>query len=340
MLTYLSLHLNKWKKRPGLALFVLLFPILVTIISYPFFQKAAEETAVPVAIVDEDESSYSTTVLRRVKEAERLRVLSMSSSEAEKGVQKGEIEAAFIIKKGFQETLQNGGVEETITWIRSKDSTLDVFAKEAIGAELMRISLNAKAGNTLEQSSSVSFEEGFQYADQFWEPEPLFQMDFKKRSSEAQDQETFTFASWQMVTIGLYFLYAWLVAILFLKTLVADQRTGRLQRIMITQHTTFSYFVGHFLVMIVMGLGTFLPATIALFSLSSAPLLFIAEWSGWALGVMVTTLVITWFLFMGLGRKRWTIITFIALAVGSFTLTTADIGWTVAWPHSWLVHKP
>ncbi|KGP90400.1 hypothetical protein N780_05335 [Pontibacillus chungwhensis BH030062] len=340
MLTYLSLHLNKWKKRPGLALFILLFPLLVTILSYPFFQKAAEETAVPVAIVDEDESLYSTTVLKRVKEADRLRVISMSSSEAEKGVRKGEIEAAFIIKKGFQDTLQNGEIEETITWVRSNESTLDVFAKEAIGAELMRISLNAKAGNTLEQSSSVSFEKGFQYADQFWEPDPLFQMDFKKRSSEALAQEPYTLASWQMVTIELYFLYAWVVAILFLKTLVADQRTGRLQRIMITQHTTFSYFAGHFLVMVVMSLGLFLPATIALFFLSTAPLPFIAEWSAWAVVVLGTTLVITWFFFMGLGRKRWTVIVLIVLALGSFTLTAADIGLTLAWPHSWLVHKP
>ncbi|GGD16088.1 ABC transporter permease [Pontibacillus salipaludis] len=340
MLTYLSLHLNKWKKRPGLALFILLFPILVTILSYPFFQKAAEETAVPVAIVDEDESSYSTTVVRRVREAERLHVLSMSSPEAVESVQKGQVEAAFIIKKGFQDTLQNGEVEETITWVRSNESTLDVFAKEAIGAELMRISLNAKAGNTLEQSSSVSFEKGFQYADQFWEPEPLFQMDFKKGSSEDVAQGPVPLASWQMVTVALYFLYAWLVAILFLRTLIRDEEAGRLQRIRITQYTTYSYFAGHFLVMIVLGIGTFLPAAIALFFLSSTSVPVNAEWSGWAMAVLVTTLVITWFLFLGLGRKRWTIILFIALAVGSFTLTIADLGWTLAWPHSWLIHKP
>lgn len=340
MPTYLSLHLNKWKKRPGFALFIFLFPILVTILSYPFFQKAAEETAVPVAIVDEDKSSYSTTVVRRVREAERLNVLSMSSSEAVESVQKGQVEAAFIIKKGFQDTLYNGEVDETITWVRSNESTLDVFAKEAIGAELMRISLNAKAGNTLEQSSSVSFEKGFQYADQFWKPEPLFQMDFKKGSSEYVAQEPVTLASWERATLALYFLYAWLVAILFLRTLIRDEQAGILQRIRITQQTTFAYLTGHFIVMIVLGIGTFLPAANTLFFFSSMSLPFSAEWSGWGVAVLVTTLVITWFLFLGLGRRRWTIVLFIALAIGSFTLTTAGIGWTLAWPHSWFIHKP
>ncbi|MCD5324850.1 MULTISPECIES: ABC transporter permease [Pontibacillus] len=341
MLTYLYLHLNKWKKRPFLSLFVLLFPLIVTVSLFPFFQKAMEESAVPVALVDEDESRYSTTLTERVKDADRLRVLSMSFKEAERAVKKGTIEAAFILKEGFEETLQNGEIDDTITWIRSENSTLDVFAKEAIGAELMRLSLNAKAGNALMKwDSSATFEEGVQYADQFWNPEPLFQVAFEKRSPENVTEPSFTLSPWQGVMISLFFLYAWIAGIVFLRNMVWDLRSGRLQRIKMTQQTTRAYFAGHCFVLLLVGAATFLPATYALLTLSQTPILPVLEWSGWGVIVLLITLGITWFLFMGLGRKNGSILFLVLLATGSFVWTTAQLDWAFIWPHHWLIHKP
>ncbi|WJE15048.1 ABC transporter permease [Halobacillus sp. ACCC02827] len=340
MLTYLSLHLNKWKKRPVLFLLLFLFPLLSTCILYPLLERTAEETAVPVAIADEDDSSYSRIILERLQEAERLRFTAMTKEEAEKAVRKGTMEAAFILESGLEDTIRLGQVDNVVTWIRADESLLDVFAKEAVGAQVMRLALNAKAGVDVSAANgTASFEEAFAYSEEFWEPEPLFQVHFTERSPENPSMEAPKLEGWQVMVIQLYFLYSWMLALFFLRTILADDREGRLDRIRLLQGTTTRYFFHHFLLFGLVGIGSFALSICGLFYFAATPQELIEEWVIRSILVFAVTLFITWCLFMGTGRKRWSIPVLLLLALASFMLTVSGIGYLDMWPHYWLVKK-
>ncbi|TGB01123.1 ABC transporter permease [Halobacillus salinus] len=335
MLTYLSLHLNKWKKRPFLSLLLFCFPLLATLLLYPVFENTAEETAVPIAIVDEDNSDYSETILERTRGAERLRFTEMEAGEAEDAVRKGTMEAAFILEDGLQEALNDGDVRDVVTWVRSDEALFDVYAKEAIGAEVMRLALNAKAANAIDED----FDEAFAYSDSFWEPAPLFQMDFTERSPDNPDVEVPKLAAWHVMAIQLFFLYGWVLGIFFLRELIADEKEGRLQRIRLIQQTTVRYFASHFVLFCLVGAGSFLLGLGALFYLADITQVLVQAWLVRSLIVFAITLLVTWCLFMGTGRKRWMVPVLVLLALASFLLTVTSTGITGIWPHSWLVGR-
>ncbi|WP_226580934.1 ABC transporter permease [Halobacillus litoralis] len=337
MLTYLSLHLNKWRKRPFVIL-LLAFPLLCTFLLYPFFENTAGETAVPIAVVDEDQSDDSRTVTDRVEDSGRVRLVSQATrAEAETDVQKGAVEAAFIIEKGFQASIRQGEVNEVITWIRNENSALDVFAKEAFGAELMRLALNAKAAVIVEQETETSFEEVFQYSDQFWEPEPLFQVSVTERSPQQPEREEPQLQSWQVTVLQLFFLYAWLLAIFFLYEVTKDENSGRLARIKLIQKTTASYFFAHFVIFAFIGLISYILPLNGLFFLSETPQDLMAAWNIHGIIVAALTFIVTWCLFMAFGKKRWAVYILMLIAVSSFIFTITQTGFTDLWPHQWLL---
>ncbi|WP_082233083.1 ABC transporter permease [Halobacillus massiliensis] len=340
MLTYLSLHLNRWKKRPVAPLLLLLFPLICMTVFYPYFKNTAEQTAVPIGIVNEDNSVFSELVLERMADSSRVRLMPLSREAANEEVQRGDMEAAFVIEEGFQETIQSGEIKDTITWLRSEDSLLDVFAKEALGAELMRLALNSKAGNAVELAGQTTYDEAFQYSDSFWEPNPLFQMSFEERSPLEPEIEILRLQEWQVTVIQLVFLYAWILSIFYLRTIQLDVQSGRLKRILLIQKSAHAYFAGHFIVFLIISLLPFALGINALFYFSETPMDLVQEWNLWALAVFTVTLLLTWSLFMGMGKKRWSLMGLVFLAIGSFTLTAADIGWSELWPHYWLTQKP
>lgn len=332
MLTYLSLHLNKWKKRPLFYLLLFGFPLLATCLLYPLLSNTAEETAVPVVVVDEDESEYSETILERLNEAERLRFTIMEEKEAENAVRKGTVEAAFVLEKGLEASLNEGDVDEVITWIRTDDSLFDVYAKEAIGAEVMRLVLNAKAALAVDRD----FEAAFEYADGFWEPEPLFQMSFAERSPLNPEVEAPKLEAGHVVVIQLFFLYGWVLSIFFLREMLADEREGRLERIRLVQQSTLRYFLSHFVLFCLIGAGSFLLGIGGLFYWAETSQALVQAWMGRSAMVFAVTLLVTWCLFMGTGRKRWMVPVLVLLALASFLLTVSDIGYTGLWPHHFL----
>ncbi|MCA0970690.1 ABC transporter permease [Halobacillus litoralis] len=332
MLTYLFLHLNKWKKRPFLYVLLFTFPLLATVILYPLLKNTADETAVPVAIVDQDDSGYSETILERIGNSERIRFTVMDESEAEEAVRKGSMEAAFVLEDGLESALNEGDVDDVITWIRADESLFDVYAKEAVGAEVMRLAMSARAGLRVEQEGG-SFEEAFDYSEQYWEPEPLFQMSFSERSPENQAVEAPKLESWQVLIMQVFFLYGWVLAIFFLRAVQDDEREGRLQRIELVQQTKVNYFISHFLLFGIVGAGSFLLGTSGLFYITGTERELVLAWLGRGVVVMAVTLFVTWCLFMGAGRKRWVVPVLVLVALASFMLTVSDTGFTGLWPH-------
>jgi ABC-2 type transport system permease protein len=251
MATYLLLinkliHQNKWK-----LVFTIFFPFFLLFVLLPLFSKTIEESQVPIALVNGEQSEFAQIVTERVSDHPRIQLLQMNKEEATSAVITGKVEAAFFLDTQFEEHIKNGEMEEQITWLRSEHSFLDAFVKEKLAAEVMRLTLNSKAANDIKdltgQNSMEEWERSFDHSDAYWEPEPLFQMEFlpysKSTSITTDDTEL------NRITIGLVgfsLFYIWLAFAASLLPLYTWREKGIIVRIQIVRGTLVRFFSSFF----------------------------------------------------------------------------------------------
>lgn len=342
MLTYLALNVHKWKRRPVLFMMIFFFPILLFSALYPFLKSSANDLAVPIALVDKDQSEWSELVRTRVEEDERVRVILMEEGEASRSaVQKGDVEAAFIFQEEFEESVRNGNLTNTIQWIRTERSTLDVFVKELIGAEMMRLALNAKAANTLQNwGEDVGWEAAFTHAGTYWDPKPLFQMEYQSTSPDQSERSAPRMASWKLVIMAMFFLYAWLWFLSLLNGISIDEKEGRLERVLFLRGSRLKYDVMHFLIFFVISGVVYFLSLNWMFQITQTDVTFVKAWNMWSAVVWGITMLLSNLLFLIARRKSGILLAimlfaFISFVVQVLPLQNVDV-WTGFFPHHWL----
>lgn len=333
--TYLLLNLRRLLKSPGPALAVIVFPIVV--VHAIGVLTNTNQGGIPIGWVDHDQSETSFTVYQRFKAQERLKLFIMEENEAERALRRGDIEAAFVIEEGFQKRIRSGDWKHAIRWLRTERSMLDAYAKERLAAEVMRFVLNSEAAGGLQQrGAAVGWDEAFRYADDFWEPKPLYSVKFKswsnKRVVEAEKPSLSERGS-----LAFLFLYAWMIFHGCLQNIYRDRSSGRWERIRLA-NGALRYYGAHYLSyslasLIILLLSIWLTGlqaklslqgTIALLYLCSTALSF------------ATVFVIR--------RARWSAVVLTGFALLSFAAGTLTLwGLTGDWepvaalfPHYWL----
>ncbi len=341
MLTYLSLNVHKWKRRPFLFLFLVLLPLIVFLALYPLLKSSVSDVTIPVALVDEDASQWSDLVQQRVEKDNRVRIIEMNRDKAKVAVQKGDVEAAFVLKNGFMKAVRSGNISDSLQWFRTEQSELDVFVKEQIGAELMRLTLNAKAANTLKNwGADVDWEEAFQHADEYWQPKPLFQMEYIAKTPTQGKAPEIGLAQWMSVVIALFFLYAWLWFISLLNGMVQDEKAGRTARVLFLRSSLTGYYFMHFVTFgVVVSIAYFL-ALNGLFYVTNTSEELMTAWNVWSAGVLFGTMLLT-FIVLLLGKRSsktllvLTVFTFISFTVNVLPMEILSVMDTL-FPHNWL----
>ncbi|MYL32495.1 hypothetical protein GLW08_06955 [Pontibacillus yanchengensis] len=348
MLTYLGLQLRRWKTKPFVALISMMFPFLCFFILAPFLTSTTEKTTIPIAIVDEDESTYSQRIVSRLTDQQRLSIQLLPYKDMVKALQKGEVEAGFVLQEGLENEIKAGAIQDTITWMRTSNSTLDVFIKEQLGAELMRIALNAKAANTVMEASQSNkdWEEVYQYSASFWEPSPLFEMNFIKRTPSFPQQDKALLANWHKTVLVLFFFYAWTMSIWLCQQLWKDKQNGVLDRLSLVQLTPIRYYLGQGLSIWLVSLMSFLIAICAMGG--RVPWDLLLQVGLWASIVLTGTIVVTYAFYLMFKLSSATLIVIESVAVVTVVATLLNqsgvswIGDTVVpyFPPSWLMHNP
>ncbi|MFD1017639.1 ABC transporter permease [Thalassobacillus hwangdonensis] len=246
MLTQLNIQFLRLMHRWKMLLFILGFPVVIIWFVLPFLNTAIEQSTVPVAWVDQDKTEFSTLVKERVSDSSRLSLVETSENRAEQLVQRGEVEAAFILASGFEKQLRSGEAEEVIRWMRTESSSLDTFAKEQIAAESIRLMLNSRAGVFVQTlSEDITFEEAFQKADSYWEPQPLFRMEYERIQPGTERGAVGLPLSLQGL-LSLLLVYGMGVQVFLMKVRYEDAETGRLQRLKVTRGNAVSYYTNVF----------------------------------------------------------------------------------------------
>ncbi|AZB41010.1 ABC transporter permease [Bacillus sp. FJAT-42376] len=175
-------------KKPFLFLSLLVLPAAVIYGVSNFSGKVEEDLAIPVAIVDQDHTDFSKTLIQRLKKQERLKLVQTTGGKAQNMLLREETDTVFVIKEGFKESIEAGDREGIIELRTSPLSIASGVVREVAASEVIRFTSNAKAANRVEkiaekyqenfpQQDGIR-EEAYRYADRQWEPEPLMTINY------------------------------------------------------------------------------------------------------------------------------------------------------------------
>lgn len=102
-----------------------------------FVEDAKEEKSViHIGIADEDQSRLSGALLQRVKENEVFLVSEGSLSELTDRLQRGKLAAVFLIKRGYEISIERGEEEKLITLYKTKESEIPLV-NDILAGEMM-----------------------------------------------------------------------------------------------------------------------------------------------------------------------------------------------------------
>lgn len=174
---------------------MILIPLMITIAAgYSFRHEKLD--IIPVAVVDEDGSEYSSLLLERLSGKEGLALITTDRETAAALLEENEAEQVFIIQKGFEEAIRKGVSEGLIELISSASSYSAGYTSEVVAGEVIRIvTANMAANNVTEQYEELGIAKGsgfwdevYAYADALWEPEPLMTIEYKELKAGIVEQ--------------------------------------------------------------------------------------------------------------------------------------------------------
>lgn len=214
-------------------LFVFLsFPLLLTIIFSTLFQETVKQSAIPIAIVDYDESEFSKLIIKRMKEHKGIEVMELEETSAIRGLKRGEVDTVFIMKQSFEQQLLLEKREKTVELWTTPLSMATGIVKEVMGSEIIRITSNIKAGNWVTEYMGKQKElthiqqenlwlRAYNYSESQWEPEPLMTI-----QHETANEQIISRASPKTInksSIGYWSLFTMLFCFVLTESLIKER---------------------------------------------------------------------------------------------------------------------
>ncbi len=92
-----------WRDKFGLF-WVAIYPLAFAIFFGLIFSSGDDEpTAIRIAVVDEDSSSYSSDFIEKLEKSELLDVVRLSADDAKERIRRGKLTAYIVVEKGFSD---------------------------------------------------------------------------------------------------------------------------------------------------------------------------------------------------------------------------------------------
>ncbi|MDP4095109.1 MAG: ABC transporter permease [Bacillota bacterium] len=186
------LHITYYKLKTMLAdkvffAAMIIIPLFITIAT-GYALRHEKLNVVPIAVVDEDKSSMSETLLNRLHGKGGLQIKLTDSEKAYDMLDSQKVEAVFVIKQGFESSVDEGSTEGIIDLEKSPSSFATSYVQELVAGEVMRLSAEEmavdkvvqeynKAGKKIEAGLEPSVR---QYYDSQWEPKPIMTLDYRE----------------------------------------------------------------------------------------------------------------------------------------------------------------
>ncbi|GEN45783.1 ABC transporter permease [Alkalibacillus haloalkaliphilus] len=220
-----------WKSiltKKTTLLLLILMPIIL-LISISLFQQTADDFRVSVQVVDPYEQSEFNELMERVDEPEPFSVQVNNELDLQ-SLARGDVEAIFVVENNFEKKVQNGNIDELFTWYRYDHSIVDGLFKEYIAATLMETVVRHEAARYVtDELEQVSRQEVFDFGLRYFEPDPLFQMNFQSYGHGSQVDERHEVKHGPILLF--IWAYIWLLIIYFTSFIDQYRETQLLNRL-------------------------------------------------------------------------------------------------------------
>lgn len=230
-------------------------------------QDYEKQQVIPIAVVDSDQSTYSQLVIERFTKKGGVQVLEIEEVEkARELVKSYQVEAAFIIKQGFQERINQEKIDQTITVLKSPNSLSYVLIQELLASEVIRLAANEAAANWVmtiyeKENLKLTREEpdlwsaAWDYTDSLWEPKPLMTMEYQELAGEGQSTvERRTIPVLSSLTLGMILFFLMLLLLFNSSWLIEERNNSTLKRIKMLPGLLQKYFAANLLFLFILGL--------------------------------------------------------------------------------------
>lgn len=218
---------------------MIIIPLLITIAA-GYALRYEKLNIVPLAVVDEDMSESSELLLERLEGKEGISMTRTGRERAMEMLEDYEAEQVYIISEGFEESIMRGESEGLIEMYSSPSSYSEGFTREVVAAEALRIIMaNTAADNVLKKYEEMGIEtdSGFReevkaYADTFWEPEPIFTIDYREiRGDGTESVEKVSMPAASASSTGLIIAFIMFFMLFSSGWLIEERTNGTIKRL-------------------------------------------------------------------------------------------------------------
>lgn len=166
---------------------MVVIPLFITIAT-GYALRYEKLNVIPIAVVDEDQSEYSRTLLDRLSKKEGFKIVTTTTEKALEMLKSNKIEEVFVIKKGFEEKIIHGENEQIIDMVKSPSSFSADFAGEVVAGEVIRFITGSMAADRVvkkyaglgKPAGRELYKEVLEHVDSQWEPEPLMTINYRE----------------------------------------------------------------------------------------------------------------------------------------------------------------
>ncbi len=297
------LRLKSYFRKPTLLLALGAFLVILWAILNFTGTTTTETFVLPIGVVDLDQSDYSDLILKRVAKKKTISIETTSMDEGLKQVSTGKLEAVYILKEGLMDKILDDDIKNIIEVVKSPVSLSAEIVGELFAAEVMRLSSNADAADSVvnaygsfHSEPDSLWQEAWDLTDSYWEPAPVITIDYrstgKQTTTETNDQDI-TKIKDNLSEILILTLITFSILI-GSSSLLTEKDNGIIKRIISTRTPLWIYILSSVLTLVIihtLGLVVTLIFTNQLESLRENLLLYIMYmvWAG-GLGVLIVAL--------------------------------------------------
>lgn len=218
---------------------MIIIPLLITVAA-GYALRYEKLNTIPLAVVDEDMSVSSKLLLDRLGGKEGISLTRTDRANAMEMLEDHEAEQVYIISEGFEDSILKGESKGLIEMHSSPSSYSDGFTREVVAAEAIRIIMtNTAADNVLQKYDELGIEKdsGFReevtaYADTFWEPEPIFTIDYREmRGDQTESVERVSMPAASASSTGLIIAFIMFFMLFSSGWLVEERTNGTIKRL-------------------------------------------------------------------------------------------------------------
>lgn len=240
---------------------MVILPLFITIAA-GYALRYEKSNLIPIAFVDEDGSTYSEQLVKRIFDKEGFKVMKVSKDEAFSLLDGNKVEQVFVIKQGFEERIKNGENKELIDVVASPSSYSAGFTSENVAGEAMRLITGELAADWVEkeyEKLGIEMENGFRaeilkYNETFWEPDPLLTITYKELKGGGINKVTrVSMPAATATSIGLITAFLMFYILFSSGWLVEERTNGTLARLAAGPGALFQSYMGSVFSLLIAG---------------------------------------------------------------------------------------